>query len=64
MFIDFTKAFNSKYMESSKQTRIEKGWMKVIKKMYLNSKAYIKTDTKGRIFRVQKGVRRGDPPFT
>ncbi|XP_045534998.1 uncharacterized protein LOC106709987 [Papilio machaon] len=64
-FIDYSKAFDSILHESIWQALAEQGvnddYVKLIKEIYRASTATIKLKGQGPTFKVEKGVRQGDP---
>ncbi len=64
-FIDYSKAFDSldhNYMiKALKNQGIPATYIIIIKNMYTNLKARIKTDKLGTYFNIEKGVKQGDP---
>ncbi len=65
LFIDFNKAFDSITHDLMWKALINQSisgkLIEIIRNIYDNSKAYIKTDKKGRKFNIVRGVRQGDP---
>ncbi|VDO16914.1 unnamed protein product [Brugia timori] len=65
MFIDFNKAFDSvkhyAVWEALTNQGVGREVVEVLKNMYRSSKAYVKLDKEGEEFKVQKGVKQGDP---
>lgn len=65
LFIDFQKAFDTvdnKYLWNEPKIQgVNSKIKRVLQKLYENSKAYVKTDRKGRVFKIERGVRQGDP---
>jgi len=65
MFIDFNKAFDSLYHDKIWVTLAEQGIdsevINILEKIYKSCTAQIRLDTKGRIFKIRRGVRQGDP---
>ncbi len=63
-FIYFHKAFNtvdhSFLWKTLKSQGIEEKY-RIIKNIYTDAKALVKTDKRGQIFQIEKGVRQGDP---
>ena len=64
-FIDYKKAFDS-VEHNSVMTALEvmgthPKYVRLIRKIYKNSKAKVKTEFEGETFRMKKGVRQGDP---
>jgi endonuclease/exonuclease/phosphatase family metal-dependent hydrolase len=64
-FVDYNKAFDSlshSYIYGSlKKQGIESKYIKILKKIYDHSKARIQLETVGEEFRLERGVRQGDP---
>lgn len=64
-FIDFTKAFDSISHHSIWKALLSQGipvhFIKIIRGIYENSTAFVKTDTTGKTFSIKRGVRQGDP---
>lgn len=64
-FVDYSKAFDSlihtNIWEALKRQGIEQKYIRVIRNVYKNSSAYIQLERKGAPFKIQKGVRQGDP---
>ncbi len=65
MFVDFRKAFDTVdhtfLWEALRNQGINWKYIKVIKIMYEQAEAYVKMDQKGDNFKVERGVRQGDP---
>ena len=40
---------------------ISRKWVEVLKSMYNNATAYVRTDVKGKTFEIRRGIRQGDP---
>lgn len=64
-FIDYSKAFDSishkAIWESLENQGIPSKYINIIKNIYSNSVARIKLETLGKQFKIEKGVRQGDP---
>jgi hypothetical protein len=64
-FIDYSKAFDSishqKLWIALKEQGINTKYINILKVIYENSKALVKLDQKGDKFKIQRGVRQGDP---
>ncbi|CAH2091439.1 unnamed protein product [Euphydryas editha] len=64
-FIDYTKAFDSisheAIWDSLESQGIPTFYIKTIKSIYANSKARIKLESLGEPFKIERGVRQGDP---
>ncbi|GBP74681.1 Retrovirus-related Pol polyprotein from type-2 retrotransposable element R2DM; Endonuclease [Eumeta japonica] len=64
-FIDYTKAFDSisheEIWDSLKNQEIPTLYIKIIKSIYAKSKARIKLESLGETFKIERGVRQGDP---
>lgn len=64
-FIDYSKAFDSishtSIWESLKNQGISSSYITTIKNIYSDNEARIQLDTLGRKFKIEKGVRQGDP---
>lgn len=65
VFIDFRKAFDSVHQAYLWRVLEKQGLnsneIEMIRKLYEESKAYIKTDKTGPTFKVERGVKQGDP---
>lgn len=65
MFIDFQKAFDSvehsSLWQALKKQGLEDKYLRVVKEIYKDAKAYIKMDRAGKEFPIKRGVRQGDP---
>ena len=65
MFIDFNEAFDSlfhdKIWEVLATQEIQPEIITLLETMYKNCSAQIKLDRTGRIFKIDRGVRQGDP---
>lgn len=64
-FIDYRKAFDSlihtQIWKALKEQGIEHKYIRIIRNIYKHSSACIQLERKGSTFRIQKGVRQGDP---
>lgn len=64
-FVDYNKAFDSlshNYIWKTLENQgVEKKYIKIIKEIYKNTTATVQLEQQGEEFRVQKGVRQGDP---
>lgn len=64
-FIDFNKAFDTilhnTIWKALEEDGIPSRYINILKQIYNNSKAHIKTDTIGKSFEISRGVRQGDP---
>lgn len=64
-FIDYNKAFDSlkheKIWEALTAQRIHSKYINIIKNIYINMEAKIRTEKVGECFPIRKGVRQGDP---
>lgn len=64
-FIDYKKAFdtiNHEFMMKSLRNQgIEEGYVRIIKEMYKRGKARVITDKRGECFKVERGIKQGDP---
>lgn len=64
-FIDFTKAFDTiehdAIWSELKTQGVPIHFIEVLKKLYKNSTAFVKTETTGRTFEIKRGVKQGDP---
>lgn len=64
-FVDYTKAFDSlihaNIWEALREQGIEQKYIRLIRNVYKNSSACIQLEKKGDSFKIQKGVRQGDP---
>lgn len=65
IFVDFNKAFDSvkhsRLWEALVNQGVPEKWIEIIRKIYSKAKAYVKTDIKGQVFEIGRGVRQGDP---
>ena len=59
MFIDFKKAFDS--IEHRTNMVVIEKVMRVLEKVYSDSKAYIRIEGKGQVFDIERGVKQRDP---
>ncbi len=68
MFVDFRKAFDmvdhTFLWEALRTQGINWKYINIIKSMYEQAEAYVKMDQKEDNFKVERGVRQGDTPFT
>lgn len=64
-FVDYSKAFDSlihsNIWEALKHQGIEQKYIRLIRNVYKNSSACIQLEKKGDSFKIEKGVRQGDP---
>lgn len=64
-FVDYNKAFDSlkhNYIWDALENKgVESKYIRIIKQIYVNSTAKIQLDSIGNSFKIQKGVRQGDP---
>lgn len=64
-FVDYTKAFDSiKHSEiftSLENQNLDEQYIHLLRKIYANSTANIKLDITGPTFKIEKGVKQGDP---
>ena len=64
IFIDYSKAFDSighkQTWESLENQGVPKKKIRILKNTYKNSKAYVRTDSKGEMFTMEKGVKQGN----
>ncbi|KAI8430992.1 hypothetical protein MSG28_001085 [Choristoneura fumiferana] len=64
-FIDYSKAFDSirhtAIWDSLEQQGIPSIYINIIKNIYLNGEARIQLETLGKKFKIERGVRQGDP---
>jgi hypothetical protein len=64
-FIDYRKTFDSvehtKIIDSMKATAIHPKYSRLIREIYKNSNAKVRTEIEGETFRTKRGVRQGDP---
>lgn len=64
-FIDYTKAFDSiehPFLWSAlKQHDVDHKYIRIIKKIYENSKARVKMESYSRWFKIERGIKQGDP---
>ncbi|GBP18002.1 Retrovirus-related Pol polyprotein from type-2 retrotransposable element R2DM; Endonuclease [Eumeta japonica] len=64
-FVDYSKAFDSlihaNIWEALREQGIEQKYIRLIRNVYKNSSACIQLEKKGDPFKIQKGVRQGDP---
>ena len=64
-FVDYSKAFDSllhkNIWESLKAQGVEQKYIRLIRNVYEHSTACIQLERKGAHFRIQRGVRQGDP---
>lgn len=65
LFIDFSKAFDSishNFLWKALSSQgVSKKVISILRELYKDATAYVKTDTKGKQFKIEKGVRQGDP---
>lgn len=64
-FVDYSLAFDSikhKFIcEALKQSGVEDSYIKVLKEIYKNNRAYLSLDKNGRCYKIEKGVKQGCP---
>jgi hypothetical protein len=63
-YIDYNKAFDSVEQDSVLEMRrigIHLKYIRMVGKIYSNSRAKVRTEKEWRLFRVKRGVRQGDP---
>ncbi|KAJ2950316.1 hypothetical protein O0L34_g11682 [Tuta absoluta] len=64
-FVDYTKAFDSIYHHSIftalRQQDIDQAFIKILENIYSNSTSSIKLQSTGPTFRIERGVKQGDP---
>jgi hypothetical protein len=64
-YIDYNKAFDSveqdSVLEEMRRIAIHPKYIRMIGKIYSNSRAKVRTQKEGRLFRTKRGVRQGDP---
>ena len=64
-FIDFRKAFDSvehaKIIDALEKINVHPKYIRLIREIYKNSKAKVRTEIEGEIFEIKRGVRQGDP---
>jgi hypothetical protein len=64
-FVDYRKAFDSveytKILDSMEAIAVHSKYIRLIREMYKNSKAKVKTEIEGEMFRTKSGVRQGVP---
>ena len=65
LFIDYCKAFDTikheAIWEALENQGVQNKIINIIKNLYTDAKAYLKLDRKGREFKINRGVRQGDP---
>ena len=63
--VDFTKAFDSishnSIWEALKSCNVDHGYVSLLRKIYKDQKASVKTDEESESFDIQKGSKQGDP---
>lgn len=64
-FVDYTKAFDSvehsSVLQALEKQGIESKYIRILDNLYIQSKAKVKTEREGQIFRLGRGVKQGDP---
>ncbi len=50
--------------EALHQQRVGKRVMRILANVYSNTLAYVRLDQNGTEFKLEKGVKQGDPPFS
>ncbi|CAH2090098.1 unnamed protein product [Euphydryas editha] len=64
-FIDYSKAFDSishnSIWNALSSLKIDKKYINIIKNLYENSTSKVKMETSGELFKIERGVRQGDP---
>ena len=64
-FVDYKKAFDTldhKFMmKSIRNQGIQEEYIRLIWEMYKGGKARVNTDKRGELFKVERGIKQGDP---